>query len=83
MNLNIQSISYIKYIKVYSVYNTCLHLKPPILILAYYLTFTYISHAYTEFIRLAAVNGMDVFRIFDCFNIVANMQGKGQNYDYH
>ena len=35
-----------------------------------------------EFIRLAAVNGMDIFRIFDCFNIVANMQGKGQNYDH-
>ena len=35
---------------------------------------------FIEFIRLAAVNGMDVFRIFDCFNIVANMQGKGQNY---
>ena len=27
-----------------------------------------------EFIRLAALNGMDIFRIFDCFNIVENMQ---------
>ena len=55
MNLSIQSISYIKYIKIYSVYNTCLHLKPPILILAYYLTYTYIyayTYTYTYYKRL-------------------------------
>ena len=28
----------------------------------------------TEFIRLAAVNGMDVFRIFDCFNDIESMK---------
>ena len=27
-----------------------------------------------EFVRLAAINGMDIFRIFDCFNDVESMQ---------
>ena len=27
-----------------------------------------------EFVRLAAINGMDVFRIFDCFNDIDNMR---------
>ena len=27
-----------------------------------------------EFVRLAAVNGMDVFRIFDCFNDIESMR---------
>ena len=35
---------------------------------------SYPDNVVEEFIRLAALNGMDVFRIFDCFNIVENMQ---------
>lgn len=35
---------------------------------------SYPDNVVTEFIRLAAVNGMDVFRIFDCFNVVDNMR---------
>jgi len=35
---------------------------------------SYPDNVVTEFVRLAADNGMDVFRIFDCFNIVENMQ---------
>jgi len=35
---------------------------------------SYPDNVVTEFVRLAAVNGMDVFRIFDCFNIVDNMR---------
>jgi pyruvate carboxylase len=34
---------------------------------------SYPDNVVQEFIRLAAVNGMDVFRIFDCFNIVESM----------
>eukprot|EP01036_Dinobryon_divergens_P037652 gene37652-49303_t len=34
---------------------------------------SYPDNVVTEFIRLAALNGVDVFRIFDCFNIVENM----------
>ena len=34
---------------------------------------SYPDNAVKEFVRLAALNGMDVFRIFDCFNIVDNM----------
>jgi len=35
---------------------------------------SYPDNIVTEFVRLAALNGMDVFRIFDCFNIVDNMR---------
>ena len=35
---------------------------------------SYPDNVVTEFVRLAAVNGMDIFRIFDCFNIVDNMR---------
>ena len=35
---------------------------------------SYPDNVVTEFVRLAAINGMDVFRIFDCFNIVENMR---------
>lgn len=35
---------------------------------------SYPDNVVAEFCRLAALNGMDVFRIFDCFNIVSNMQ---------
>ena len=35
---------------------------------------SYPDNVVTEFVRLAAKNGMDVFRIFDCFNILDNMQ---------
>jgi pyruvate carboxylase len=35
---------------------------------------SYPDNVVAEFVRLAAVNGMDVFRIFDCFNIVDNMR---------
>ena len=35
---------------------------------------SYPDNVVTEFVRLAALNGMDVFRIFDCFNIVDNMR---------
>jgi len=34
---------------------------------------SYPDNVVAEFVRLAALNGMDVFRIFDCFNIVDNM----------
>eukprot|EP01036_Dinobryon_divergens_P026089 gene26088-34697_t len=34
---------------------------------------SYPDNVVQEFIRLAAENGMDVFRIFDCFNIVESM----------
>ena len=34
---------------------------------------SYADNVVEEFIRLAALNGIDVFRIFDCFNIVDNM----------
>ena len=33
-----------------------------------------LSTVVTEFIRLAALNGMDVFRIFDCFNDIESMK---------
>lgn len=35
---------------------------------------SYPDNVVTEFVRLAAINGMDIFRIFDCFNIVDNMR---------
>ena len=35
---------------------------------------SYPDNVVTEFVRLAAINGMDVFRIFDCFNDVENMR---------
>lgn len=35
---------------------------------------SYPDNVVREFIFLAAKNGMDVFRIFDCFNIVENMR---------
>jgi pyruvate carboxylase len=35
---------------------------------------SYPDNVVQEFIRLAADNGMDIFRIFDCFNIVENMK---------
>lgn len=35
---------------------------------------SYPDNVVTEFVRLAAENGMDVFRIFDCFNDVENMK---------
>lgn len=35
---------------------------------------SYPDNVVTEFVRLAALNGMDIFRIFDCFNIVENMK---------
>mmetsp|Transcript_10287 Transcript_10287/g.15637 ORF Transcript_10287/g.15637 Transcript_10287/m.15637 type:complete len:1291 (-) Transcript_10287:104-3976(-) len=35
---------------------------------------SYPDNVVAEFIRLAAVNGMDVFRIFDCFNDVDSMK---------
>lgn len=34
---------------------------------------SYPDNVVEEFIRLSAVNGMDIFRIFDCFNIVDSM----------
>jgi pyruvate carboxylase len=34
---------------------------------------SYPDNVVAEFIRLAAINGMDVFRIFDCFNDVDSM----------
>ena len=34
---------------------------------------SYPDNVVEEFIKLAAENGMDVFRIFDCFNIVESM----------
>lgn len=35
---------------------------------------SYPDNVVQEFIRLAALNGMDIFRIFDCFNDVSSMQ---------
>ena len=35
---------------------------------------SYADNVVEEFVVLAAKNGMDVFRIFDCFNIVDNMR---------
>ena len=35
---------------------------------------SYPDNVIEHFVHLAASNGMDVFRIFDCFNDVANMQ---------
>lgn len=35
---------------------------------------SYPDNVVTEFIRLAALEGMDIFRIFDCFNVVENMK---------
>jgi len=35
---------------------------------------SYADNVVAEFIRLSALNGMDVFRIFDCFNVVDNMR---------
>jgi acetyl-CoA carboxylase carboxyl transferase alpha subunit len=35
---------------------------------------SYPDNVVREFVHLAAKNGMDVFRIFDCFNIVENMK---------
>ena len=34
---------------------------------------SYADNVVQEFIRLAAINGMDIFRIFDCFNDVDSM----------
>lgn len=34
---------------------------------------SYADNVVEEFIRLSASNGMDIFRIFDCFNVVDNM----------
>lgn len=35
---------------------------------------SYPDNVVREFVHLAAKNGMDVFRIFDCFNVVENMR---------
>ena len=35
---------------------------------------SYPDNVVQEFIRLSALNGMDIFRIFDCFNILESMQ---------
>ena len=35
---------------------------------------SYPDNVVSEFIRLAALNGMDVFRIFDCFNDIDSME---------
>ena len=35
---------------------------------------SYPDNVVAEFIRLAALNGMDIFRIFDCFNDISSMQ---------
>jgi len=35
---------------------------------------SYPDNAVTEFVKLSAANGIDVFRIFDCFNIIESMQ---------
>ena len=37
---------------------------------------SYPDNVVTEFVRLAALNGMDVFRIFDCFNDVGHRAGQ-------
>jgi len=34
----------------------------------------YTDNAFAEFVRLSAINGMDIFRIFDCFNDIENMK---------
>jgi pyruvate carboxylase len=34
---------------------------------------SYPDNVVIEFVRLAAEAGIDIFRIFDCFNIVENM----------
>jgi len=38
------------------------------------LYYSYPDNVVAEFVRLAAVNGMDVFRIFDCFNDIESMR---------
>ena len=35
---------------------------------------SYPDNVVSEFIRLAALNGMDIFRIFDCFNDISCME---------
>lgn len=35
---------------------------------------SYPDNVVAEFIRLAALNGMDIFRIFDCFNDISSME---------
>lgn len=35
---------------------------------------SYPDNVVEEFVRLSALNGMDVFRIFDCFNVMDNMK---------
>ena len=35
---------------------------------------SYPDNVVAEFVRLAAKNGMDIFRVFDCFNIVESMK---------
>ena len=35
---------------------------------------SYPDNVVTEFVRLAAKNGVDVFRVFDCFNDVEQMR---------
>jgi len=35
---------------------------------------SYPDNVVVEFVKLAASNGIDVFRIFDCFNDVAQMK---------
>lgn len=35
---------------------------------------SYPDNVVTEFVRLAAKNGIDVFRVFDCFNDVEQMR---------
>jgi pyruvate carboxylase len=47
---------------------------------------SYPDNVVEKFVELAAVNGMDVFRIFDCFNDVSNMEVRdrgGALYDTH
>lgn len=35
---------------------------------------SYPDNVVTEFVRLAAENGIDVFRVFDCFNDIEQMR---------
>lgn len=35
---------------------------------------SYPDNVVTEFVRLAAKNGVDVFRVFDCFNDIEQMR---------
>ena len=35
---------------------------------------SYPDNVVTEFVRLAAENGIDVFRVFDCFNDIDQMR---------